>query len=92
MKSLDFHWFSLDVLRFPQIFCILSRFIPTQNYHRDFPETAELIAVHNDNDFGVDIGYDLLSELDPQGFPAFFVGTEDMGYTGYSTISNALLA
>jgi len=60
--------------------------------YSDFPETAELIAVHNDNDFGVDIGYDLLSELDPQGFPAFFVGTEDMGYTGYSTISNALLA
>lgn len=58
--------------------------------YTDFPGSAEVIAIHSDNDFGVDIGYSLLGELDPQGYPAFFVGTEDMGYTGYSTISNAL--
>lgn len=62
------------------------------NVYDDFPGSAEVVAIHSDNDFGVDIGYDLLSALDPQGYPAFFVGTDDMGYTGYSTISNALTA
>ena len=60
------------------------------NIYNDFSTSTEVISIHRTDNFSVDIGDFLFSQLSPQGVPAFFVGTSDMGYTGYGTINNAI--
>ena len=60
------------------------------NIYSDFSTSTEVISIHRTDNFSVDIGDFLFSQLRPQGVPAFFVGTSDMGYTGYGTINNAI--
>ncbi len=60
------------------------------NIYSDFSTSTEVISIHRNDNFSVDIGDFLFSQLTPQGVPAFFVGTSDMGYTGYGTINSAI--
>ncbi len=60
------------------------------NIYNDFSSSTEVISIHRNDGFSVDVGDFLYSQLNPQGVPAFFVGTSDMGYTGYGTINTAI--
>lgn len=60
------------------------------NIYTDFSGNAEVISVHDDSDFGVDIGYNLLSILNPSGVPSFYLGLDPMGNSGYGNVSDLI--
>lgn len=62
------------------------------NIYNDFSGNAEVISVHDDSDFGVDIGYNLMSILNPTGVPSFYLGLDPMGNSGYGNVSDLISA
>ena len=42
------------------------------NIYNDFSSSAEVISIHRNDGFSVDVGDFLYSQLNPQGVPAFF--------------------
>ena len=55
----------------------------------DFPGYAEVVALHANDEFSADINNNLLSYLDPSGYPHFFVGATDIP-NSYSSLSSAV--
>ena len=62
------------------------------NIYNDFSGNAEVISVHDDSYFGVDIGYNLMSILNPTGVPSFYLGLDPMGNSGYGNVSDLISA
>ena len=62
------------------------------NIYNDFSGNAEVISVHDDSDFGVDIGYNFMSILNPTGVPSFYLGLDPMGNSGYGNVSDLISA
>ena len=60
------------------------------NIYNDFSGNAEVIMVHDDSDFGVDIGYNFMSILNPTGVPSFYLGLDPMGNSGYGNVSDLI--
>ena len=60
------------------------------NIYADFSGDAEVIALHSNDDFSVDIGYNFLSTLNPSGVPSFYLGLNPMGNAGYGNVSNLI--
>ncbi len=60
------------------------------NLYQDFPNgNMEVIGLHNDNDFGVDVANMILGELNNSSYPSFYVGIQSTS-TSYTDISNAV--
>ena len=60
------------------------------NIYTDFSGNAEVVAVHSQDDFSVDIGYNFISLLNPSGVPSFYLGLAPMGNSGYGNVSNLI--
>ena len=48
------------------------------NIYNDFSGSAEVIALHSNDDFSVDIGYNFLSILNNSAVPSFYLGLNPM--------------
>lgn len=59
------------------------------NIYNDFSGSAEVIGLHSNDDFSVDIGYNLLSILNNSAVPSFYLGLVPMG-NGYGNVSNLI--
>ena len=60
------------------------------NIYNDFPGSAEVIGLHSNDNFSVDIGYNLLSILNNSAVPSFYLGLNPMGNSGYANVSNLI--
>jgi len=60
------------------------------NIYNDFSGSAEVIGLHSNDDFSVDIGYNLLSILNNSAVPSFYLGLVPMGNFGYGNVSNLI--
>ena len=57
--------------------------------HTQFSDNCEIIALHQNDDFSVDVAYDFLSLLNPSGVPSFFVGMQSVS-SNFSDISGLI--
>ena len=60
------------------------------NIYNDFPGSVEVIGLHSNDNFSVDIGYNLLSILNNSAVPSFYLGLNPMGNSGYANVSNLI--
>ena len=60
------------------------------NIYNDFFGSAEVIALHSNDDFSVDIGINFLSILNNSAVPSFYLGLNPMGNSGYGNVSNLI--
>jgi hypothetical protein len=60
------------------------------NIYNDFPGSAEVIGLHSNDNFSVDIGYNLLSILNNSAVPSFYLGLNPMGNSDYANVSNLI--
>ena len=60
------------------------------NIYNDFLGSAEVIALHSNDDFSVDIGINFLSILNNSAVPSFYLGLNPMGNSGYGNVSNLI--
>ena len=61
----------------------------------DFPNDVQIITLHSNDDFSVDVGYSMQSHLDnihgPTGVPHFYLGTADVP-NNYNQLVSAVTA
>jgi hypothetical protein len=60
------------------------------NIYNDFPGSVEVIGLHSNDNFSVDIGYNLLSILNNSAVPSFYLGLNPMGNSDYANVSNLI--